>query len=102
MRNRAMNTNGILGITAATMLVWLLRRRWTTEEATPMSSPTITAIGRLRSLAAMTAAKAAAISKVYWPASKPMTGAARTPAKPAMNELTAQTPTATDDGLVPD
>ncbi len=50
----------------------------------------------------MTAAKAAAIRTVKWLASRPMIGAASTPANPAKKVLTAQTPTETASGLVPD
>ena len=70
--------------------------------ATPMSSPTATATGRLRSLAAMTAANDAAISPVKWPMSRPIRGAANTPTSPAKKVLTAHTPSETDVGLVPE
>jgi hypothetical protein len=59
-------------------------------------------MGRLRNLAAMTAAKAAAMSRVKLPESRPMIGAANTPAKPAKNVLTAHTPMETASGLVPE
>ncbi len=72
------------------------------EVTTPMDRPTPTAIGRLRNLAAMTAAKAAAMSRVKLLASRPMMGAASTPANPAKNVLTAQTTMDTPLGLVPD
>ena len=48
----------------------------------PISSATMTAMGRLRSRAAMTAANAAAMSSVNLPESRPMTGAARMPGQP--------------------
>ncbi len=67
-----------------------------------MSSPTPTAIGRLRIFAAMTAANAAATSSVKLLASSPMMGAARTPVKPAKKTLTAHTPAETKSGLVPE
>ncbi len=72
------------------------------EVAIPIRNPTATAMGRLRSLAAMTAAKLAATRSVKFPASSPMIGAASTPAKPAKNVLAAHTPTETSPGLVPD
>ena len=72
------------------------------EVTTPMARPTITAMGRLRNLAATTAAKAAAINKVKLPGSRPMMGAASTPARPAKKVLTAHTPMETALGLVPD
>ena len=50
----------------------------------------------------MTAAKAAAVSSVNLPASRPMTGAARIPDKPARNSATTQTPAAMRDGSLPD
>ena len=59
-------------------------------------------MGRLRSRAAMTAAKAAAMSSVYLFGSRPMTGAARMPARPASMVETTQTPAAMRDGLLPD
>ena len=65
----------------------------------PMSSPTPTAMGRLRIFAAMTAANAAATSRVKLPASSPMPGAARTPVNPAKKTLTAHTPAETSSGL---
>ena len=68
------------------------RYRWMSEVATPISSPTATAIGRLRSLAAMTAANDAAMSRVKLTASSPMIGAASTPVSPARKVLTAHTP----------
>ena len=67
-----------------------------------MSRPTATATGRLRSWAAITAAKAAAMSSVSVPGSRPMIGAARTPVSPARVTLTAHTPTDTDTGFAPD
>ena len=72
------------------------------DVATPINSPTPTAMGRFRSRAAMTAAKVAAINRVKLAASRPMMGAANTPARPAKNVLTAQTPTETVVGLVPE
>jgi hypothetical protein len=62
----------------------------------------MTAIGKLRNLAAMTAAKAAAMRMVKLLGSSPMMGAANTPAKPAKKVLTAHTPMDTASGLVPD
>ena len=50
----------------------------------------------------MTAAKAAAMRRVKSVASRPMTGADRTPVRPARKMLTAHTPTDTAVGLVPD
>ena len=67
-----------------------------------MASPTNTATGRFRNLAAMTAAKEAAISSVKLPESSPMIGAASTPHNPAKRVLTAHTPTEIAVGLVPD
>ena len=67
-----------------------------------MSSPTSTATGRLRSLAATTAAKEAAIRSVNWLGSSPMIGAASTPHSPAKKVLTAHTPTEIAVGLVPE
>jgi hypothetical protein len=72
------------------------------DVAMPIRSATPTATGRLRSLAATTAAKVAAISRVKFAASRPMIGAASTPARPAKKVLTAQTPIETAVGLVPD
>ena len=72
------------------------------DVTTPMSRPTVTAMGRLRNRAAITAAKAAAMRRVKLPESSPMMGAASTPAKPAKNVLTAQTPMETALGLVPE
>ena len=72
------------------------------DVATPIRSPTSTATGRLRILAAMTAAKDAAISTVYWLGSRPMMGAANTPASPAKKVLTAHTPIEMAVGLVPE
>ena len=72
------------------------------DVTTPMASPTATAMGRLRNLAAMTAAKAAAMRSVKLLGSRPMMGAASTPASPAKNVLTAHTPIDTAVGLVPD
>ena len=67
-----------------------------------MSSPMRTATGRLRSLAATTAANEAAISRVKLVGSSPMMGAASTPASPAKKVLTAHTPTEIAVGFVPD
>ena len=53
-------------------------------------------------MAATTAAKDAAIRIVKYLGSSPMIGAASTPAKPAKKVLTAQTPTETAVGLVPE
>ena len=72
------------------------------DVATPISRPIRTATGRLRSLAATTAANEAAISTVNWLGSSPMMGAARTPASPAKKVLTAHTPTEIAVGFVPD
>ncbi len=72
------------------------------EVATPISNPIRTATGRLRSLAATTAAKEAAIRIVNWLGSSPMIGAARTPHSPAKKVLTAQTPTEIKVGFVPE
>src|SRR6202050_5848472 len=72
------------------------------EGATPISSPPTTATGRFRSFAATTAANDAAISSVKLSGSSPMMGAASTPQSPAKSVLTAQTPTETAVGFVPD
>src|SRR5262245_18540729 len=61
-----------------------------------------TAIGRLFRHAAMTAANAPAVSNVNFPASSPITGAARMPERPARNMAMTQTPAAMRDGLLPD
>ncbi len=78
------------------------RYRWMSDVATPISSATPTATGRLRSLAAMTAANDAAMRRVKLVASSPMMGAASTPVRPAKNVLTAQTPIEIVLGLVPE
>src|ERR1019366_4914644 len=75
---------------------------WNRELTMPMPRPTAAAIGRLRSLAAMTAAKAATITNVILPASRPMIGATSTPESPASVVLTAQTAADILPGLVPD
>lgn len=59
-------------------------------------------MGRLRSLAATTAAKLAAMSSVMLLLVNPFVGATRMPARPANIVLTAQTPTDTRFGLTPD
>ena len=53
-------------------------------------------------MAATTAAKDAAIRSVKLLGSSPLIGAASTPARPAKNVLTAQTPTEIAVGLVPE
>ena len=68
----------------------------------PIRSATVTAMGRLRRRAAITAANAAAISRVNLPASRPITGAARMPERPARKVATTQTPAAMRDGLLPE
>ena len=68
--------------------------------AMPMKSPTATATGRLRSRAAITAANAATITNVKSPGSRPTTGAASTPTRPASPMLTAHTPMEIRSGLV--
>ncbi len=70
--------------------------------ATPIRSPTPTATGKLRSLAATTAANDAEMSRVKLTASSPMIGAASTPVRPARKVLTAHTPMEMAVGLVPD
>ncbi len=71
--------------------------------ATPMSKPTTTATGRFRNLAASTAANDDAISTtVNCVGSRPISGAARTPARPAKKVLTAHTPMEMAAGLDPD
>ncbi len=74
----------------------------TSAPAIPMPSPTKKATGRLRSLAAMTADKAATMSSVKSPESSPMIGAERTPVNPASPTLTAHTHMDTRCGLVPE
>ncbi len=85
-------------------LHWLSdgRYRCASEVAMPIRRPTPTAMGRLRILAAMTAANAAATSTVKLLGSRPMMGAARTPVNPAKKTLTAQTPADTASGFVPE
>ena len=58
------NANGMLGMTLAVTSLSGGRKYWTRLPATPMSSATITAMGRLRRRAAITAANAAAMSRV--------------------------------------
>ena len=62
----------------------------------------MTATGRLRRRAAITAANAAIISRVKLTGSSPTIGAETTPTSPARNVLAAHTPAATAPGLVPD
>ncbi len=94
--------NGMAGITSALNEVELEKKYCTSVPAMPMRRPTATAIGRLRSWAAMTAAKAATITSVKSPGSRPTTGAAKTPTSPASAVLTAQTPMEMRSGLVAD
>src|ERR1700722_16093598 len=72
------------------------------DVAMPMRSATPTATGRFRSRAATTAANDAAMRIVNLLGSSPTMGAASTPAKPAKNVLTAQTPTEMEVGFVPE
>ena len=97
-----MNTNGMAGTMLAVISLSGGSQYCTRLPTTPISRPMPTAIGRLRSRAAMTAANAAAISSVYLSGSRPMTGAARMPASPASKVETTHTPAAMRDGLLPD
>ena len=98
----AVTTNGMLGRTAAVNELLGGNQYCTSAPAIPIPSPTTTATGRFRSLAAITAAKAATIRRVKFPGSSPMIGAERTPVRPARPMLAAQTPTDTAPGLVPE
>ena len=102
MSEMTTNANGIDGTMLAVISLSGGSQYCTRLPAMPMSRPTATAMGRLRSRAAMTAANAAAISSVYLFGSRPMTGAARMPARPASMVETTQTPAAMRDGLLPD
>ncbi len=95
-----MTMNGMAGMTSALNEVELEKKYCTRVPAIPMSSPTAMATGRLRSLAAITAANAATITSVKSPGSRPTTGAASTPTSPARPMLTAQTPMEIRSGLV--
>src|ERR1700722_11916773 len=92
----------MLGITAVVSELAGGRYLMTRSVMMPMSNPTSTAIGRLRNWAAITAANAAAMSRVSVPGSRPMMGAASTPVSPGRVTLTAHTPTDTETGLAPD
>ena len=96
-----MNANGTLGTTAAAKELAGSRYFWIRLVVTPITSATTTAIGRLRSRAATTAAKAAAIITVMPSTERPAVGAMRMPARPASTALAAHTPIETRPGLVP-
>ena len=102
MRKMSMNPNGMLGMIAAVNELPGGRYSCTTSVTTPMASEMSTAPASERRRAATTAAKAAAISVAIPTGVRPLVGATRMPASPASMVLTAQTPTATRPGLVPD
>src|SRR6476659_4036380 len=96
------NANGMDGTMLAVISLSGGNQYWTRLPATPIRRPTKTAMGRLRNRAAITAANAAAMSSVYLLESRPMTGAARMPARPASMVETTHTPAAMREGLEPD
>ncbi len=94
--------NGMLGMTACVKELLGGRKYCTTDPAMPIPRPTATATGRLRSRAAMTAAKAAIMRRVKLLESSPTIGAETTPMSPARKVLATQTPAATMSGLEPE
>ena len=86
-RNTLVTTKGMLGMTAWVNELLGGTKYWMTEPAMPIASPTATAIGRLRSRAAITAAKAETMSRVKLLGSRPSSGAETTPTSPARKVL---------------
>src|SRR3954447_25536508 len=97
-----MNANGMLGMIAAVKELLGGRYFWITSVTTPIASAAATAPVRDVRRATTTAAKAAAINVVIPVVVRPAVGATSTPARPARVALTAQTPSDTRLGLVPD
>ncbi len=98
MSTSAVTMKGMAGITSALNVDEFENQYCTRVPAMPITSPTAMATGRLRSLAAITAANAATMTSVISPGSKPTCGAASTPTNPARPMLTAQTPMAIRSG----
>jgi hypothetical protein len=97
-----MKANGMLGMIAAVKELFGGRYFWMTSVTTPIANAAAIAPASDVSRATTTAAKAAAISVVIPDADNVLVGATRMPARPASVALTAQTPTDTRFGLVPD
>lgn len=82
MSTRATTMKGMASMTSLVHALAGGRYRWISDVATPITRATPTATGRLRSLAAMTAANDAAMCRVTLTGSRPMIGAASTPDRP--------------------
>src|SRR5579883_2916893 len=97
-----MNPKGMLGMMAAVNELSGGRYFWTTSVTTPMASDTATTATSERRRTATTAAKAAAIKADIPAVVRPVLGATRMPANPAIIVLAAHTPRATRPGFLPD